>query len=379
MKGRTPFFVAAALAIAALGSPGALLGALATSASVLFEATPFLLLGLLLARFGRREWLAYLGCGCGPGPAASSLPAAAATALVFGPALALARWLAAGAVARLLRLPASTAPGATSLLHDLRELLPAALLAGAASQLVPLTGAARLDAMQQAVAGALLGFASAPCGLGALGIAGTLRAPAPVAAAAFLCVAGIADLRALAGARAHAHAHEEHDAFAYAVLGGALAVVAWRRGDALVHPAIAVALGGCALAAFALLILRRRTMAGPARLAPTLMLAAALCSAPPPPYRANETTMAGLFAGEPLSFTGVLVRDRTGDALVRYAILCCRADASPVAIRLARRTGQRPGSWLHAQGLVRAESGRFTLAAASIDEVASPRDPFLYR
>ncbi|MGC1380703.1 MAG: hypothetical protein WA814_06725, partial [Candidatus Baltobacteraceae bacterium] len=64
-----------------LASPESLRSALAASASALFEATPFVFAGVLLAHVHRRHGsaVAYLGCGCGNGPSARSLPAAAAT------------------------------------------------------------------------------------------------------------------------------------------------------------------------------------------------------------------------------------------------------------------------------------------------------------
>jgi len=75
------------------------------------------------------------------------------------------------------------------------------------------------------------------------------------------------------------------------------------------------------------------------------MLAGALLGAPAPAYRETETTMTGLFAGEHLTFTGALVREGAHDAVVRYAVTCCRADAAPVVVRLTRRVAYANGSW----------------------------------
>ena len=98
---RVWLLVAALAGTAALTSPEVLRSALATSASALFEAAPFVLGGIVVSRLLRgRVDVAYLGCGCGPGPSARSLPAAAATWLVFGPATAAVRFVAAVAVAR---------------------------------------------------------------------------------------------------------------------------------------------------------------------------------------------------------------------------------------------------------------------------------------
>ncbi len=375
---RISFPIAAALALAALVSPAASLAALATAAAVLFESTPFLLIGFALERADRlRPWGAYLGCGCGTGPSARSLPAAAMASLTVGPLVAAARVLAATLAARVLRAHECRHDGPATLLHDLRALAPAALLCGAASQLLPLLDLSHCRPAYAILAGALFGFFAAPCGLGSIAVAATLRATAPLAADAFLCVAGIADVRAFA--RAPHAAAPRNDALGYAILGTACAVVAWRRGDALVHPAMTIALAIAAVATFATCVAHRRSNDASVRLAPALMLAAALAAAPPPVYRASETTMGDLFAGERWSSTGRLTRGPTGDTLVRYAILCCRADAAPVAVRLSERLKAAPDSWVAAEGTVVDESGRFALRVANVTAIAPPADPFLYR
>jgi hypothetical protein len=377
---RVALYGAALLALAALVSLEALRCILATAASALFEATPFVLAGMAAARVLR--WphaAAYLGCGCAPGPSARSLPAAAATWLVFGPVVALARLGAAILAARLLPverpLPAC-APEAPDLLDELAGLLAPALCAGAATQLPAALDPARFGPLGSAAAGALLGFAAAPCALGAVAMAGALHARAPLGAAAFLCVAGIADLRAL---RRRPHAAAGRDAFAYVLLATALALVAVRRGDALVHPAITPALGASALAAAILAAVNRRRESPARRWAPLLMLAGALVTAPPPRYFATETTLSDLFAGERLTFTGMLTRDGTRDALIRYAITCCRADAVPVVVRLDRALPYAAGSWLRAQGQIESVRGDLRLVPGAIARIAPPGDPFIYR
>lgn len=379
---RGVLLAAAMLAVAALSSPESLRGALATSASALFEATPWALAGIALAHVLRRHHtaFAYLGCGCGRGPSARSLPAAAATWLLFGPIVALLRVCAASAVANALERNhhcASATHAPSHLLAELAAVLPAALLAGGAIQLFAGVDPARLHPVAQMLAGALLGFSAAPCGLGAVMLAGALHARAPLAATAFLCVAGILDLRALRIAQPH-HA-PEHDGFAYALLAAALGIVALRRGDALVHPAIAAALGCCAVAALAGGILHRRRVSPSARFAPGLMLIGALAGAPPPQYSATETTLTDLFPGERLVFTGALSRDGRNDALVRYAITCCRADAAPVAVRLVRAVPYAAGTWLRVDGSITRSSGELRLRPQRIERIAPPLDPFIYR
>ena len=369
----------AAVALAALSSPDALRSALAATASALLEATPFVLAGIAAARvLPGRAVVEHLGCGCGDGPSARSLPAAAAAWLVFGAPVAVARLLAGLLASRLLRRrsPQCGASGASHPLRELAALLPAAALAGAAMQLLGGIDPARLPPFAQALLGAALGFVAAPCGLGAVALAGALRVRAPVAAAAFLCIAGIADLRAL---RPRSHAGPGHDAFAYALLAGALAVVAARRGDALVHPALAAPLWCCAVAAAVYAVGHRRERCAAARVAPALMLAGALAGAPPPQYRATETTLTDLFAGERVTFSGALERDGSQSAVVRYAIACCRADAVPVAVRLDRAPPFANGTWVRVDGRIEGAGGDLRLVPARVDRIAPPSDPFLYR
>ncbi|HEV3092696.1 MAG TPA: hypothetical protein VGX91_14735 [Candidatus Cybelea sp.] len=373
---RVALYATAACCVAVLLRPDSLAAALATAASALIEAVPFVVAGIVAARVLRRPQLAaYVGCGCAAGPSARSLPAAVAAALVFGAPVALARLAAAVLAAALLRRrDACAAP--PGLLGDLRALVAPSLLAGATMQLGGALELARLPHVAQALAGAALGFAAAPCALGAVPLAGALHARAPLAAAAFLGVAGIADLRALS--RRHPHA-SEHDALGYVVLAVALAVVAARRGDALVHPALTPALGVCAAVAAACAFAKRQARAPAQRAAPLLMLAGALIAAPPPQYRATETTLTGLFPGESVRFTGVLARDGARSAIVRYAITCCRADASPIAVQLTRAPQAPAGTWLQVEGRIESDGGTPRLDAASARRIAPPTDPFVYR
>ncbi|HEY1653835.1 MAG TPA: hypothetical protein VGF86_01840 [Candidatus Tumulicola sp.] len=255
---------------------------------------------MLLARaVAAGPLLAYAGCGCGGGPSARSLPAAAATWLVFGPGIAIARWLAAIGVALLLARRRRGLDGCracvafASLLNELSALLPAAVGAGIAVTLTALTDPRVLPAPALAAGGMLLGFAGAPCALGAVALAVALHARAPLAAGAFLCVAGIVDARALA--RRPATAAGGHDAFAYGLLAIGLGIVAARHGGALVHPVMTAALALAAAVALFLGVRHRRRRDPRVRFAPAIMLLGAVLATPPPPYRATETTMTDLF------------------------------------------------------------------------------------
>lgn len=363
-------------------SPDTIRSALAAAASAFFEATPFLFAGVLLSRLLRRRVriIEHLGCGCGPGPSARSLPATAAAWLVFGPVIAVARYAAALLVAAMLRRRAEQPPlgddEGSHLLGELAAVLPAAVLAGAVMQLCADFDPARLTTAGNALLGAALGFTAAPCGLGAVALAGALRVRAPIAALAFLCVAGIVDVRAL---RRASHSECGHDALAYALLAIALGIVAWRRGDALVHPAFAAALACCACAALVCASAYRRCRCAAARTAPALMLLGALIGAPPPQYHATETTLTDLFPGERVTFTGALARDASASAVVRYAITCCRADAAPVAVRLDRTPPYPAGTWLRVDGRIEGVRGNLRLVTDAVERVAAPIDPFIYR
>jgi hypothetical protein len=376
---RIALYAGALLALTTLSTPDALRCALATSASALFEAAPFLLVGIIVGRLVRHSnVMAYVGCGCTAGPSARSLPAAAATWLLFGPLVAAARFGAALVVARLLHHE-DRRPGCRQvpdLLGELAALLPPAVLTGAATQFAAVVDPAKLPPMLSAAAGAMLGFTTAPCGLGAIAVAGALRVQTPIAAAAFLSVAGIIDLRAI---RRRTHSDTGRDALAYVLLAAAFAIVASRRGDALVHPAIAPLMAACAGAALICAIAYRREQSPARRCAPVLMLAGAMIGAPPPQYHATETTLADLFAGEHLTFTGTLARNGAESALVRYAITCCRADAAPVVVRIDRAPGFATGSWLRVDGRIESIGGNLRLVAGSAQRIAPPTDPFIYR
>ncbi len=358
-------------------------GALATAAGSLFEGTPFILAGIaaqaLLARLPATRasvaaLLPFLGCGCGPGASARSLPAAAATAMAFGPLPALLRVAAALLVSRFSSRR-SCEHGET-FPAQLAAMLPAVALAGVASHAFGEIDLARTSPIFQWLGGAMAGFAAAPCALGAVALAAALHTRAPFAALGMLCTSGIVDARALLRARAP---HVSHDAVAYAILALALVLVALRGGDALVHPRFCLPLAFCAVGCAVLAVAYRRAQSARARLAPALMLAGAVLGAPAPAYNATETTLTDLFAGEHLSFTGTLVHGTRADALVRFAITCCRADAAPVVVRLEDRIHAASGTWLHAEGTVERDGGDLRLAARRVETIAPPSDPFVYR
>lgn len=375
--------IALLLLFATIPTPS-LAGALASAAGALFEATPYIIGGALLARLIGRDWLvAYLGCGCGHGPSGRSLPAALATYFVFGPVVAVLRLIAATFVAcathsHATRNCAHRHPHArSSIVDELATLVPSMLLAGLVLQLAPLAALQHTGIAVQLAVGAALGFVAAPCALGAVAIASALHTQAPTSCVAFLCVAGIADLRTWN--TLSQRIGRGHDALANAILAVALAIVAYRAGDALVHPALAPFLGISSIVVLIWFIRERSARNPSARVAPAIMLAGALITAPAPTYTATETTLGNAFPNEPLRFTGVVVRDGATTALVRYAITCCRADATPVVVRLVGNVMYPARTWLAVDGKLVRSHNELRLAAQRIKAIAPPADPFVYR
>ena len=347
------------------------------AAAILLESVPFILAGAICARIplrlGRRI-VPYLGCGCGAGPSARSLPAFAAAWIVFGPLVAAARLGAAVAVEKLAGKNRCEAHD-DSILGELRAIVPFALGGAALLPLMPAIAGAHLPVAAVAVTAALTAFVTSPCALGTIGVAAIARGIAPAAAAAFLGVAGIFDLRAWSR---RSEQCAGHDCIAYALAFAACALAAVRGGGTLVNPRFTPALWICAIAC-GYLAHRYRTHARPAlRIGPAIMLAGCVLGSPAPVYYATQTTLAGAFPGERIDFTGAVVRSGNKTALVRYAIACCRADAAPISIRLDTSAAVRSG-WARAWGTLVLRDGELRLHADKIEPVQAPADPFVYR
>jgi hypothetical protein len=372
------FFIICAAAVLAIVPIPALQLVLATAASTLFESTPFILAGVLLAGIAPRRGLkvaSFLGCGCSGGPGALAFPVFAATLFSLGPYVAVLRWLAALGVACARKSADGTHshPAAGS---ELLALLPFAMASGALLGALPAHLIREAPPLVAALGVALICFICAPCGFGAIALAVTLHRVAPVAAIAAMSIAGVCDLRALRIARKKAPAH---DSLAYAIASLACLLLAWHHGNTLVNPRFVIPLFASG-AVLAWLAYRHRTERGAAlRTAPTLMLVLSILSAPPPVYYASETTLADAFAGESLDFRGAIAKSNGTTSLVRYAVTCCRADAQPVSVRLASRLSEPAGQWIHAQGrLVRTDDG-LDLGITRYEREPAPADPFLYR
>ncbi|MDQ6930364.1 MAG: hypothetical protein M3126_06835 [Candidatus Eremiobacteraeota bacterium] len=374
------FSIVCAIALAAIVPSPALQAILATGASTLFESIPFILAGTLAARiaptFGPRA-VALFGCGCSHGPGALSLPVAAATALTFGPFVAAARWIAAYAVGTFFRGKADCAPSEFSTAAELHALLPFALLAGTAFALLPQGIPAHGHSIVAAVGAAALAAFASPCGFGAVALAAAARHSAPVAATAVLCIAGIVDLRSLRLLRQKPPAG--HDGLGYLLASIACGFLAAHHGNTLVNPRFTLPLWGCCVALSALGWHHRDKQHAAFRFAPLVMLCACILNAPAPAYSAGETTLNDAFSGERLEFTGVLERSGGRSSLVRFTVTCCRADAQPVAVRLARAIPEPAGQWIFARGNLVENDGSLRLDVRTYRRIPAPADPFLYR
>ena len=362
---RPATLVVLALAMAVL-APQTCMTLFAGAASVLLECVPYLLIATIAARLAP-----FLGCGCGAGPSARSLPAALATAALFGIPVALARLIAALLVARAQSRHVHDER--IDPLAEVQRLAPAALLAAAIAAFAPVLPLQATPPLLAFVAGAALGIVASPCALGGVALAAALRTSAPLAAAGLLCTAGIADIYAWRHAQ---RAQRARDSWAYAMLAIACALVAARGGGAFVHPRMTIPLALCALYCAYLAWLSRDASTRCVRWVAAAILAAVVIGAPAPVYRATETTLADAFAGERVDFTGVAVAQHT---LVRYAITCCRADAAPVALVLDRSVTPFDGRWMRASGIIEDDDGALRLRVERIRPVAPPLDPFVYR
>jgi hypothetical protein len=374
---RPAIYVAAIIALAACAPQTARM-LLACAASIILESLPYLaastLLGPLAGRHAR-ALAAYAGCGCGIGPSARSLPAAIATAALFGAPAALARLAAATLVARAR--PGKAHAAHPSLLDELRRLAPAALLGALAMLVAPALGLTHRPAVLAFGLGVILGAVASPCALGGVALAAALRASAPWAAYGVLCSAGTFDL--YAWRRAHAHP-ALRDPLAYAAIAAACALVAARHGGALVHPHLALPLAATAVLCTWSAWCARASGQRACRPLVAALLLAIVVGAPVPAYLATETTLADGFAGERIAFTGVAVHERARSALVRYAITCCRADAAPIAIALDRNLANVSGRWMHANGTLQTtRDGTLQLHVQQLTPITPPSDPFVYR
>ncbi len=193
---------------------------------------------------------------------------------------------------------------------------------------------------------------------------------------AMLCVSGICDFRSL---KREPAALEKHDAFAYVIAAFACAAIASAHGATLLNPRFTIALWASSAALVALAYVHRHARTMHLRWAPIVMTLGALFSHSAPSYTITETTLNDAAPGDAIVFRGILARDGNHDALVRYAITCCRADAQPVVVRLEHPLRERSGDWFSARGTLVGASTGIALRIRQYEKINAPSDPFIYR
>ncbi|MDQ2908106.1 MAG: hypothetical protein M3R44_02010 [Candidatus Eremiobacteraeota bacterium] len=392
------------LGCAALG-PDVLHAALAAAAGTLFEAAPFLLAAELAPR-RVRALLPLAGCGCrGPVPGAVSVAATALCWLTFGPAIALARLAAGLALFTFFDHAPGSAQAQGDAVEELLMLAPSAALAvtvsGALSAAAPGLMAAPLGATVALLGGLAIG-ASAPCATAAVAIAAALAPHLAPAAAGVLMTGGLVRLRwPLLRAdhlRVATHVHGEHQSAGFrsalrVALAGALGMLVRGGAAGFVSPRLLplAAVGAVfALVAAGRVVVRARRAQRPesecgdpkrraAALVPAIMLAALLSGSPVPAGVAQATQLADAYPGERLSFAGPVHRSGVTSVIERYQITCCRADASPVVVRLTSELPVADGTWIAASGILQRSEHGLELRAKHWQRATAPADPFIYR
>jgi hypothetical protein len=379
-----------ALCLAAL-PPATLHAALAAAAGTLFEAAPFVLVAEAAAG-SRFRWFgaaaALAGCGCGSRfPGALSLPATALAWLAFGPVVALGRFGIALGLGFVARRGQHTCGVHTSAGRDERpdvfaELTALALAAGTASLAVTLLRDASVALRAWGGTGTVLAFGAGlllgrvvPCATAGVAVAAALAATLPAGAAGLLASAGIVR-RATPGGRPAV------DASGIPLAGLALALVlaglAAAGPSGMVNPRLVPVAGASAVLA----ALRCRTRASRVRgalLVPGLMAGALVLHVPEPAYRLDATEAAAAFPGSHLAFSGVALPARGTTVVERFAIACCRLDATPIVVTLERRLPVT-NAWVTVEGtIVRDGGANCVLRVSRWRRQARPADPFLYR
>jgi hypothetical protein len=358
--------------------------ALASAAGTLFEAAPFVLAAEVLPR-RLGPALESAGCGCGRRgvPGATSLPATALCWLAFGPAVALARVTVAAPLWVARRGAGRGWPERTPSPPDpFRELAGLGAFAFAASLAAQWLGAAApalhgawlaLAALGGAALGALV-----PCATAGVALAAGLTHANPAVAAGILCTAGLARLR-IPGAELRGDRRTPVPAaFASVALAGALAALACRGPAGLVNPRLLPLDAAAAVLALAGTF-RRRTASHAAPALGLVLVAILGAGYAVPSSVATETTLDGAFPAQAVSFTGQAYAQADGATVQRFAIACCRLDASPVAIRLTRRLAVPRGTWVALQGRFVRDGRGLAVRTSAWRRVPAPADPFVYR
>jgi hypothetical protein len=375
----------------AVVSPASIAGALAAAAGTVVEALPFVAGSALLPRVRWLGFLPSLACGCGGVlPGALALPALALTWISFGPVVAGARAVAALLLVIIrLRRHRNESPDAAIERDPLGELAALAATSFAASLLAESLGAH--PALAQSAGGALAALVLgafvgclAPCATAGIGAAIALRAADPWASFGLLATSGIVAFHVPSNTSTRvvssdADGRRWNARLVYVAL--ALACLSlWLRGThGFLNPRFALVVpAGAVLATIAALRRTTTTRSRAPFLAPSVVLAALVFGSPSPPD-STATIPLDLYPGRRVEFTGrVAQSDASSTTLVRAAILCCRADARMLSLRLDRHVGAAQGSWVDVRGTVASAERGPALRVERLLHVSPPADPYLY-
>jgi hypothetical protein len=132
-------------------------------------------------------------------------------------------------------------------------------------------------------------------------------------------------------------------------------------------------------ASLAALRLRPVTRARFAFLPPLLMLATLALGSPEPRTPLPAATLDDAYPGEAVAFLGRTTRARQRTTLVRYAITCCRADATAIVVPTTLQARFEDGTWLRIDGRIVEEPQGPVVRVTSWARVPAPADPFTYR
>ena len=219
--------------------------------------------------------------------------------------------------------------------------------------------------------------ALAPCSTAAVALAAMLRGSWPFAAAGMLASAGILPFPRLFSAPAGPATHGTR--LGLALVGVSCGALALLGGRGLVHPRL-VPLLWFALPA-SLIALRRRTLTRTpfALVAPLLMLSTLALGSPVPRTSLPASTLDDAYPGEAIVFLGRAAHLRQRTTLVRYAITCCRADATAIVVPTTIRDRIEDGTWLRVRGTIALGPQGAVVRVSSWQRVRPPADPYEYR
>lgn len=93
-------------------------------------------------------------------------------------------------------------------------------------------------------------------------------------------------------------------------------------------------------------------------------------------------TAVGIVDGTRVDLTGFVTHPKRGPAgtfsLTRFYVSCCAADAIPYSVAIDSGDNRPDDTWLRVKGTLRESDGDFMIEPASIVEVQSPKNPYLY-